>query len=207
MRRLRQHRLTGSVRRLLGAAMLAAAATAVVVTTAAGAAAASGVGVNLNLGALGVSLNLPTPSLPVTLPSSGAPSSSGPLLRTTLPPVCPTNCATSDTGGSGGPSPHSTGGNTGFTTAPAPGVGRGGSVPVTVAAGGSSTTTAPGGPRAFAGLAVSPPPPVEPLTPLAGISFGQAPYLWPLLVVLDLVALVAVVMLVRRTWSPNSDAD
>jgi hypothetical protein len=57
------------------------------------------------------------------------------------------------------------------------------------------------------GLAVSPPPPVEQLTPLAGISFGQAPYLWPLFILLDLAAVGAVVVLVRRTWSPTSGAD
>ncbi len=57
------------------------------------------------------------------------------------------------------------------------------------------------------GLSVTPPPPVDQLTPLAGISFGQAPYVWPLFVLLDVIAAAAVVLLVRRTWSPNSGAD
>jgi hypothetical protein len=42
---------------------------------------------------------------------------------------------------------------------------------------------------------------VEPLTPLGGISFGQAPYLWPLFVLLDLIAAGAVVIAVRKSWS------
>jgi hypothetical protein len=46
-------------------------------------------------------------------------------------------------------------------------------------------------------------PPVEQLTPLAGISFGQAPYLWPLFVLLDVVAAGAVLLAVRKTWSPT----
>jgi hypothetical protein len=48
---------------------------------------------------------------------------------------------------------------------------------------------------------------VDQLTPLAGISFGQAPYLWPLFLLLDAIAAGAVVLLVRRTWSPNSGVD
>jgi hypothetical protein len=39
------------------------------------------------------------------------------------------------------------------------------------------------------------------LTPLAGISFGRAPYLWPLLVLLDVLAAGAVILAVRKRWS------
>ncbi len=101
MRRPRQHRLTGSVRRLLGAAILAGVAAALAVTSAAGPAAAAGLGVNLNLGALGtISLNLPT-SLPVTVPtrprSVRPPHPACPVAS--LPSVCPPNCAASGPGG------------------------------------------------------------------------------------------------------------
>jgi hypothetical protein len=42
---------------------------------------------------------------------------------------------------------------------------------------------------------------VEPLTSVGGISFGQAPYLWPLFLLLDLIAAGAVVIAVRKSWS------
>lgn len=45
------------------------------------------------------------------------------------------------------------------------------------------------------------------LTPLAGISFGHAPYLWPLFLILDLIAAAAVVPDVRRTMSATPGAD
>jgi hypothetical protein len=57
------------------------------------------------------------------------------------------------------------------------------------------------------GLSLSPPPPVEQLTPLAGISFGRAPYLWPLFLVLDLIAAGALVVVVRKSLSSTPGAD
>jgi hypothetical protein len=39
------------------------------------------------------------------------------------------------------------------------------------------------------------------LTPGGGISFGKAPYLWPLFVLLDVIAAAAVVIAVRKSWS------
>jgi hypothetical protein len=77
---------------------------------------------------------------------------------------------------------------------------------VAATGGGSASRGTAGVPRSV-GLSVSPPPPVEELTPLAGISFGKAPYLWPLLVLLDLLTAAAVVLLVRRTWSTASHTD
>jgi hypothetical protein len=48
---------------------------------------------------------------------------------------------------------------------------------------------------------------VEQLTPLAGISFGQAPYLWPLFLLLDVIAAGVAVVVVRRTLSATHGAD
>ena len=214
MRRPRPHRLTGSVRRLLAAALLPGLAAAFAVTATAPAASAAGLGTNLNLGLGPASLNLPglPPLLPTSTPNAPAlPSTSAPVLpgSGSLPVLCPPNCATGGTGTSNGAnqSPASSrsgtpssrpgqlagGGSSGLGSGP--GTGSGSSA--------TSTVTVP----QSVGLAVSPPPPVEQLTPLAGISFGQAPYLWPLFIVLDVIAFAAVVLLVRRTWSPTSGAD
>jgi hypothetical protein len=38
------------------------------------------------------------------------------------------------------------------------------------------------------------------LSPVAGISFGQAPFLWPLFVGLDVAALVMLCLVIKRTW-------
>jgi len=47
---------------------------------------------------------------------------------------------------------------------------------------------------------------IEQLTPLAGISFGQAPYLWPLFLLLDVIAAGAVILAIRKSWS-TADVD
>jgi hypothetical protein len=54
-------------------------------------------------------------------------------------------------------------------------------------------------------LSPGPLPSVEPLTPIAGISFGKAPYLWPLFILLDVIAAAAAVLVVRKTWSKTPD--
>ena len=69
-----------------------------------------------------------------------------------------------------------------------------------------ASSSAGGGAVLAGGLDLAQPPPVEQLTPLAGISFGQAPYVWPLFLLLDVVAAFAVVIAVRKTWSaPGAD--
>jgi hypothetical protein len=209
MRRPRPHRLTGSVRRLLAAAALAALAAAFAVTSAARPASAAGL--TLNLGIAGLNVNLPAlPTLPLTTPTpTPTASTSAPGLPggTTLPPVCPVGCAPT--------SAAAVNGNTGTTPGGAhPGSSSASPTRAAVGGGAFGSSSGPGSaatstvtvPQSV-GLAVSPPPPVEQLTPLAGISFGQAPYLWPLFILLDLAAVGAVVVLVRRTWSPTSGAD
>jgi hypothetical protein len=43
------------------------------------------------------------------------------------------------------------------------------------------------------------------LSPVAGISFGQAPFLWPLFVGLDVAALVVLGLVLKRIWSKPVD--
>jgi len=40
--------------------------------------------------------------------------------------------------------------------------------------------------------------------PGTAISFGKAPFLWPLFAALDVMGLAAVVTVVRRTWSRSA---
>ncbi|HKR99021.1 MAG TPA: hypothetical protein VJU79_05855 [Candidatus Dormibacteraeota bacterium] len=40
--------------------------------------------------------------------------------------------------------------------------------------------------------------------PGSAISFGKAPFLWPLFAALDVMGLVAVVAVVRKTWSRSA---
>lgn len=54
------------------------------------------------------------------------------------------------------------------------------------------------------GLHDTPPLPVQTLSAVPGISFGQAPYLWPLFLLLDMAAAGAVVVVVRKTWSATA---
>jgi hypothetical protein len=68
---------------------------------------------------------------------------------------------------------------------------------------GAAATVGPRSPD----LTLLPPPGVEGLTPLAGIAFGQAPYLWPLFLLLDVLAAIGVVVAVRKTWSAQSPED
>ncbi|MFN2569596.1 MAG: hypothetical protein ABR564_08355 [Candidatus Dormibacteria bacterium] len=46
------------------------------------------------------------------------------------------------------------------------------------------------------------PPSVAQLSPVSGLTFGGALRLWPLLVLLDAVALAGLILVLRRTWSP-----
>jgi hypothetical protein len=241
MRRPRPHRLTGSARRLVAAAVLATSA-AVYAVAAAPTAGAARPGVDLRVG-LPFGLPTPTVSLPVTIPSLPTalptlPATARPTLPPTnlptlpvtgpsLPAILPTppitvgpvsSPASSFSGlpqGGGIPSggPDVLGGAPGPPAAAQPGsrgvvvASRALTQPGAPVPYGSSATTASSGLAGAAGLLVSPPSPVEALAPLAGISFGHAPYLWPLFLLLDLVAAVAVVALLRRTWSAASEAD
>ncbi len=215
MRRPRPHRLTGSVRRLLAAALLAGLAAAFAVTSATRPVSAAGLGLNLNVGLGALNLNLP--GLPSLLPTPNPPpppSTSTPGLPggASLPVVCPPSCATGAGPTNGGTSKRPANARSGAPSNPSGSSSGGGSSPFGSSQFGSSlgsagTATSTVSVQQSAGLAVSPPPPVEQLTPLAGISFGQAPYLWPLFILLDVIAAAAVVLLVRRTWSPTSGAD
>lgn len=55
-------------------------------------------------------------------------------------------------------------------------------------------------------LGFGPPPVIPALSPIAGLSFSGAPFLWPLLVGLDLLGLASVVMVLRRSWSTAAAA-
>ncbi len=203
MRRPRPHRLTGTARRLLAAALLGGLAAVVAVSAASATASAAGVGI-LGVGPLSLPLPLGLPSL-VPLPgatASPAPASPSFPGGALVPSLCPPACAPS--GSSGRPSTGAGGtapGGARSNSPPGPAShagGSGGSV--------SAATDTVGAPHSV-GLSVRPPLPVEQLTPLAGISFGQAPYLWPLFLLLDVIAAAAVVLLVRRNWSHSSRAD
>ncbi|GAC1345309.1 MAG: hypothetical protein NVSMB29_19480 [Candidatus Dormibacteria bacterium] len=50
------------------------------------------------------------------------------------------------------------------------------------------------------------PPPVAPLEPLAGFNFASSPVFWPVLAVLDLLAVIGVGLLARRAWSRREPA-
>ncbi len=204
MRRPRPHRLTGSVGRLLAAAAITAAALALAMTGASRPVSAAGLDIGLNAG--GLSLNLPSLPIPTPTPPSipPAPSASPPGVpgNGSVPVVCPPTCPATTPGatpGNAGKAPS------GSLTPRAAGVG-GGPPPAfgSAAPGASSATSTISVPQSV-GLSMTPPSPVEQLTPLAGISFGHAPYMWPLLVILDVLAAVGLVLLVRRTWSPTTD--
>jgi hypothetical protein len=205
MRRPRPHRLTGSVRRLLAAAVLAGLAATIAVTLTARPVNANGLDVNLNLGPGSINLGLPLPSLLPTPTATPVPPPTPTLPGgASLPVLCPPNCTNNSQPGPQGNNGNTTPGTT--TSGSSPGQSGGGSSAFGSSAGAGSATSTVSVPQSV-GLAVSPPPPVEQLTPLAGISFGQAPYLWPLFILLDVAAAAAVVVLVRRTWSPTSAGD
>jgi hypothetical protein len=209
MRRPRPHRLTGSVRRLLAAAVLGVLAAAVAVTATSGPASAAGL--NLN----GLNLSSPLAGLPPllpTLPSVTPPTTPAtPSLPNTgsVPGLCPPACGSTPTVDNGNTNNNKAPGNIrtgspgGRTSSSSSGAasqfGSGSNS-------GSSATSTVTSPQSL-GLSLAAPPPVDQLTPLAGISFGQAPFLWPLFLLLDAIAAGAVVLLVRRTWSPKSGAD
>ncbi len=203
---------------MLAAAVLGGLAAAVA-ATASGPASAADLNVTLNLGSNNLSglPSLPSlPPLPGLPTATPTPPSTSPGLnsRGSVPPLCPptTTCPSTPNNGTTGTTTGTTKtpGNTGSASRSAPtssssfvtasGVGVGGGAAT------SSAGTTLGSPEA-AGLSMTGPPPVAELTPLAGISFGRAPYLWPLFLLLDLIAAGAVVVLVRRTWSATSGAD
>jgi hypothetical protein len=128
---------------------------------------------------------IPTPTLPITTPC---------LLHCPPPPSpgCTVNC-----GNGGGNDP---GGNNGHPSTATPAPGTVTTIPGSTASGGGGGGTAvdPATPGA---ITIQPPPAVETLSPVAGISFGKAPFLWPLFIVLDFLGLGAVVLVLRKTWS------
>ena len=215
MRRPRPHRLTGSARRLLAATVLGLLAAAVAVTATSGPASADGLSLNVSLGGLNLGSTLPVALPSLQLPTgtpSVTPTPSASLPGTgSVTNLCLANCPPTSTNNNG---PTSNTKNT------APGSSRTPAIGGSATRSSSGTTSALGGdssapssatstislPQSL-GLAVAPPPPVDQLTPLAGISFGQAPYLWPLFLLLDVIGAAAVVLLVRRTWSSSSGAD
>lgn len=158
----------------------------------------------------------PLPTLPVLAPGpSGCvvlclptpPPTTPPTLP--IPPVCVTACVPANGGtpnpGGGTPAPgtQTGGGQAPASSSPAavvPGPassGGGGTRP------GAGLGAAHGGAAPLGGLDLAQPAPVEQLTPLAGISFGQAPYVWPLFLILDVFAAAAVAIAVRKTWSTS----
>ena len=155
-------------------------------------------------GLIGIS-GLPIISLPPVLTGPTPPPVNNPVPGVTIP--CVSNCS-NGTGPATKPVAPGGGGGGGSTTPSGPGTAAGGpgSTSTGAGSGGTSLAGSRGGTSdanrtAPSGLNVNPPPPVEQLTPLAGINFGQAPYLWPLFLLLDVVAAGAVVLVVRKTWS------
>ncbi len=149
------------------------------------------------------------PTLPPLLPSSAPAVGPPPGLPGGTSPsqLCPPTCTINGAGvTTGGPSAADPGAGTATRAVSRSAGGPTGPVGLGTGGAGSSATNTLVVPPSV-GLAVAPPPTVEALTPLAGISFGQAPYLWPLFLLLDVVAACAVVFLVRRTWSSTSGAD
>lgn len=137
-------------------------------------------------------INLPTP--PISLPPV-LPSNTVPCVTKCSTPQCQTNCSPDGPKPPGGPSRPS---------GPAPH--HGGSSPSRGAGsaagggGGAGLPSPPSTPSAT-GITVQAPPAIVQLSPIAGISFGRAPFLWPLFVGLDILGLVAVALVLRRTWA------
>jgi hypothetical protein len=63
------------------------------------------------------------------------------------------------------------------------------------------------GPRAAArdSIDLVPPPSLPFTSPVAGIAFGSAPFLWPVFLALDAVLLVAAATVLRRRWRRAAD--
>ncbi len=151
---------------------------------------------------------VPTPTLSVSSPTLPIPHPSPPLPSLPggpTPSLCAANCSPSPTGGGDagagpdGPSGASTGTGGGGASATRPGSPAASATSDAVAA--SATVGPP------LGLAFAAPVLVEQLTPLAGISFGKAPYLWPLFLLLDALAGAAVVLAVRRSRARHPGPD
>jgi hypothetical protein len=152
-------------------------------------------------GLLPSSSALPSASLPVStsgLPVlGGTPTVCVPNVTCTSPP--PTSPG--DNGGNGGNGDNGKGTPTGSAT-PA-------SQAATATASAAATAT-PAGSRIGAGqhhgsggsgLNLGPPPSVLAIGPASSLSFGKAPFLWPVFAVLDALGLGGVVWVVRKTWS------
>jgi hypothetical protein len=56
-----------------------------------------------------------------------------------------------------------------------------------------------------AGITIPPPQAVELTSPISGFSFGKAPFLWPLFLALDVIAIGVVAFVLRKTWSKRPD--
>lgn len=131
------------------------------------------------------------------LPSLPIPTSGLPILNPTATP-CLVNCAPpTDNPGLSTSTPAPSAG----TPQPDPGAaispGAAGG-----AAGGSSGGR--GSSSSAGGLNIGPPPSVLAIGPGTAISFGKAPFLWPLFAALDILGLAAVVTVVRKTWSRSA---
>jgi hypothetical protein len=210
MRRRRSHRPGRVTARVIAAGSLALIAGAAAIVTASASTITVGpISVSgsptaqPDLGSTGLSgiSGLPAISLP---PALGGGTPTPPPVPSSVGGVtvpCVTSCTPSSPGG-GNTNPTNGGGNQ--TSAQ----GAGGTPGTSTTGSGSGGTSGAGsggiataGSSGHNGLNVNPPPPVEQLTPLAGINFGQAPYLWPLFLLLDVIAAGAVVLVVRKTWS------
>ncbi|MHB8718302.1 MAG: hypothetical protein ACYDAC_05360 [Candidatus Dormibacteria bacterium] len=147
-------------------------------------------------------LPTPTPSLP---PATALPTQIAGICLSTAP------CSPSPSGGGTNTPPptQSLGGGGGNT--PPGGGGTRTAVPSSLTTGalasdGSNVINATSAGASFGSIHEILPPAVTTIGQVPGISFGQAPYLWPLFVMLDLVAAAAVIVVVRRTWSSSSAA-
>ena len=75
--------------------------------------------------------------------------------------------------------------------------------PAAVTLVGIGSGSVPGG--TDAGITIPPPQAVEFTSPVSGFSFGKAPFLWPLFLALDVIAMAGVVFVLRKTWSKRPD--
>lgn len=129
------------------------------------------------------------------------------LISTSTSTTCTSGC-----GGGGGGGGGNNGGGGGGTTAggntPGGSTPRGSSTFLALGGGGlgGGTEPTPGSsPLPFTGLSVATVPVVQTLSPVSGLQFGHAPILWPVFGALDLLGLVAVYLLVRRSRAARSD--
>lgn len=166
-------------------------------------------------GTPGVQVSLPSLPIPTPIPSLPVSTSGLPLLGGPTPPVCIENVTCPATGDKN-PDDNNDGNNQNTRTATGPSNPAGASAPVAAAsadpsagAASAALTRLHAGVRRetiSTGLNLGPPPSVLALGPASSISFGKAPFLWPLFAGLDVLGLGAVVWVVRKTWS-RSPAD